>query len=138
MAVWLYRDKDWSENSSPENIIDFFIKDFHITNEETEITFTIDSKQSKPEQKTIAVDWKTLSWSQPRKRPTIPGLTVYARVDGSFAVWDPIKQLVAAHDSIRPHLIERYLIHRPVIELGRVGRLVRCCLLRLFLGSNSV
>lgn len=211
LAVWLYKDKDWPENSSPESIIDFFIKDFHITIEETaalfdtspssdlssipvfqadqvswddlqlyispapdsepeqggtlayleirgldpadhfvlepanrltlitgdnglgktfllecawwaltgiwadrpafpnpgtqkdktEITFTIEGRHSRPEKKTIAFDWKTSSWPQPRKRPTIPGLTVYARVDGSFAVWDPVKQLGAANDPVR-------------------------------------
>src|SRR5215813_8662175 len=38
-----------------------------------EITFTIEGRHSKPEQKTITFDWKTSSWPQPRKRPTIPG-----------------------------------------------------------------
>lgn len=69
--------------------------------ERTEITFTIEGKQSKPEQKTIAFDWKTQSWPQPRTRPTIPGLTVYARVDGSFAVWDPVQQLAGVNNPIR-------------------------------------
>ena len=37
----------------------------------------------------ISYDWRARGWSAPSKRPTIPGLIVYARVDGSFAVWDP-------------------------------------------------
>lgn len=57
-----------------------------------EITFAIEGKQSRGERKTIAFDWKTSSWPQPKNRPTIPGLIVYARVDGSFAVWDPARQ----------------------------------------------
>ncbi|MBI3796337.1 MAG: AAA family ATPase [Deltaproteobacteria bacterium] len=69
--------------------------------ERTEITFTIEGKHSKPEKKTIAFDWSTLTWPQPRKRPTIPGLTVYARVDGSFAVWDPAQQRGATNDPVR-------------------------------------
>ncbi len=28
-------------------------------------------------------------WQTPRKRPTLSGLVIYARVDGSFSVWDP-------------------------------------------------
>jgi hypothetical protein len=32
---------------------------------------------------------KENTWSKPEKRSTISGLVVYARVDGSFAVWDP-------------------------------------------------
>jgi hypothetical protein len=209
LAVWLYRDKDWPQDSLPENIVKFFTEDFHITadeastlfdmssppfpthifqaskvswdelqshlpqapdsepeqggilaylevrglgpgerfvlepanrltlitgdnglgktfllecawwaltgiwadrpafpnpgahREKTEITFTIEGKHSQPERKTIAFDWQTLSWPQPKKRPTIPGLTVYARVDGSFAVWDPVKQITSSPDPIR-------------------------------------
>lgn len=58
----------------------------------TEITFEIKGKAAKPERKTISFDWKALDWPTPKNRPTIPGLIVYARVDGSFAVWDPAKQ----------------------------------------------
>lgn len=60
--------------------------------EKVEITFAIKGAAAKPERKTIAFDWKTMAWPVPKKRPTIPGLIVYARVDGSFAVWDPAKQ----------------------------------------------
>ncbi len=38
----------------------------------------------------VTFNRETNSWPLPNGRPTIPGLTVYARVDGSFAVWDPI------------------------------------------------
>lgn len=67
----------------------------------TEITFSIKGEHAKPERKTITFDWKTLSWPQPKNRPTIPGLIVYARVDGSFAVWDPAKQFGGANDPNR-------------------------------------
>lgn len=63
------------------------------TRNKAEITFEIEGEQYNSVAKTIAFDWNTLSWPEPKKRPTIPGLTVYARVDGSFAVWDPAKQL---------------------------------------------
>jgi hypothetical protein len=39
----------------------------------------------------IAYDWGLQTWPDPKGRPTIPGLIVYARVDGSFAVWDPVR-----------------------------------------------
>jgi hypothetical protein len=60
--------------------------------EKAEITFEIEGENYKPEKKAISFDWKTQSWKHPKNRPTIPGLIVYARVDGSFAVWDPAKQ----------------------------------------------
>lgn len=43
------------------------------------------------QKRTITYDWKTHRWPAPKGRPTIPGLIVYARVDGSFAVWDPVR-----------------------------------------------
>lgn len=57
-----------------------------------EIIFGIEGEQSSGDRTTIAFDRKTSTWPQPKKRPTIPGLIVYARVDGSFAVWDPARQ----------------------------------------------
>ena len=59
-----------------------------------EITFAIAGERSRAERRTIPFDWKTQTWRHLRNRPTIPGLIVYARVDGSFAVWDPAKQAI--------------------------------------------
>ena len=44
------------------------------------------SGDSESENIQVSYDWKTQSWKLPKKRPTIPGLLVYAKVDGSFAV----------------------------------------------------
>lgn len=63
----------------------------HAHQDKVEITFAIKGSGAKPEHKTIAFDWKAMTWPAQKKRPTIPGLVVYARVDGSFAVWDPAK-----------------------------------------------
>lgn len=37
-------------------------------------------------------DWDNFNWPIQTDRPTIPGLIVYAKVDGSFAVWDPARK----------------------------------------------
>ncbi|HEX8494334.1 MAG TPA: AAA family ATPase [Pyrinomonadaceae bacterium] len=59
---------------------------------EPRITFQIAGEWgSKPEKLTILYDWDNHSWPTLEGRPTIPGLIVYARVDGSFAVWDPAR-----------------------------------------------
>ena len=63
-----------------------------------EISFAIEGEHSKAARKTIAFDWKSLSWPAPKNRPTIAGLIVYARVDGSFAVWDPARQALPGSD----------------------------------------
>ena len=57
-----------------------------------EIIFEIASEQSTFPREHIVYDWKSLSWPQLDKRPVIAGLIVYARVDGSYAVWDPVGQ----------------------------------------------
>lgn len=57
-----------------------------------EISFAIKGEASDAQKRTISFDWRSFSWPQPRNRPTIAGLIVYARVDGSFAVWDPARQ----------------------------------------------
>jgi hypothetical protein len=44
-----------------------------------------------PQERTIQYSWNTQSWPEPQGRPTLPGLVVYARVDGSCAVWDPAR-----------------------------------------------
>jgi hypothetical protein len=40
---------------------------------------------------TVRYDLKTQEWPAPKSRPTIDGLLIYARVDGSFAIWDPVR-----------------------------------------------
>jgi len=55
------------------------------------ITFAIEGELSRAQRRTITFDWKSRSWPPTKNRPTIPGLCVYARVDGSFAVWDPAR-----------------------------------------------
>jgi AAA domain, putative AbiEii toxin, Type IV TA system len=36
-------------------------------------------------------DFEQLEWPIPKHRPADPGMVLYARVDGSFAVWDPAR-----------------------------------------------
>ena len=66
--------------------------------DKVEISFEIKGLSTKGERTTISYDWKSMSWPLQKKRPTIPGLVVYARVDGSFAVWDPAKQGTSSLD----------------------------------------
>jgi hypothetical protein len=58
---------------------------------EASITFAIAGKKRRAQQTVIKYDWDSHSWPGAKGRPTLPGLVVYARVDGSFAVWDPIR-----------------------------------------------
>ena len=57
------------------------------------IEFSIQGAGRSPEKPVkISYDRTRLGWPAPNDgRRTIPGLIIYARVDGSFAVWDPIR-----------------------------------------------
>ncbi len=58
------------------------------------ITFAIagSNEREAAQNRTIQYDWERQRWPPPKKgRPTLPGLVIYARVDGSFAVWDPAR-----------------------------------------------
>jgi len=56
------------------------------------ITYHVVGKTSSDKgPKTAAYDFHSQTWTRPRGRPRIPGLVIYAAVDGSFAVWDPAR-----------------------------------------------
>ena len=60
---------------------------------EPKITFQIALKTGLSPKTSISYNWDAIGadkWPSPKRRPTIPGLLIYARVDGSFAVCDPV------------------------------------------------
>jgi len=70
----------------------------------------------------VPYDWKTQSWKPPKKRPTIPGLLVYVKVDGSFAVWDPAKEYLAAQELNESASTPRpYVFTRDEVWNGQIG-----------------
>ncbi|WP_052149858.1 AAA family ATPase, partial [Aphanizomenon flos-aquae] len=68
--------------------------------DEPVITFKI-SGDSESDTESIAYDWQLQRWNEIKNRSTIPGLLIYARVDGSFAVWDTAKQYLSSSSRIR-------------------------------------
>ena len=67
------------------------------------ITFAVGSGQ---QPFTSDYNWDTQTWKTPSSRNALPGVVIYARYDGSFAVWDPAKLPLADHEgrSTRRHL----------------------------------
>ena len=53
------------------------------------ISFDIAGKNKKSQSQSILYDNRNFSWRRNPNTQTIPGLIVYAIVDGSYAVWDP-------------------------------------------------
>lgn len=56
-----------------------------------EIRWTLVGKTGKAAHKTSQFDLSRQLWPWPAGRPSMPGLIVYARVDGGFSVWDPAR-----------------------------------------------
>ncbi|MBO1061150.1 MAG: ATP-binding protein [Aphanizomenon flos-aquae CP01] len=68
--------------------------------DEPVITFKI-SGDYESDTESISYDWQLQRWNEIKNRSTIPGLLIYARVDGSFAIWDTAKQYLSSSSRIR-------------------------------------
>lgn len=55
------------------------------------IGFAVAGKSKISQEKKVLYDNKNLTWKRSADTDTIPGLIIYALVDGSYAVWDPSK-----------------------------------------------
>ncbi len=56
-----------------------------------QISFQIGSKQGRLKKVTATYLPERQRWTEIKDRPQIPGLVIYARVDGSFAIWNPLR-----------------------------------------------
>jgi hypothetical protein len=80
------------------------------------------SDDSGPPRRTVVTyDRSANTWAAPAKRPTVPGLIVYARVDGSFAVWDPAQHGTA--NSSRKDRLSFFRFTRDQVLEGLDGRI---------------
>lgn len=92
-CAWWSLTGQWAERPALPNL--------HNSSTTATIAFAIAGKeQEAPRKRTIPYSWDTQGWPEPKDRPTIPGLIVYARVDGSFAIWDPIRHRVGNDRSV--------------------------------------
>ncbi len=87
---WWALTQNWAERPA---------EPFKISQSKTpKIKFSIsDGSQTKP--LTVKFSNSSLTWEKPEKVLSISGLVIYARVDGSFAVWDPINRVLSRKHS---------------------------------------
>ena len=63
------------------------------------LVFSIAGKSKVPQEETVLYDNKNLTWKRNNNTAAIPGLIIYALVDGSYAVWDPSKNTLDSMNS---------------------------------------
>lgn len=63
------------------------------------ISYAIAGKSKVATEKKVLYDNKNLTWKRAADTATIPGLIIYALVDGSYAVWDPSKSRTQSSNS---------------------------------------
>ncbi len=66
-----------------------------VAKRKSSISFTVSTKGGRSQQFTARYDWNHQTWTNPAKRDALPGLVIYARFDGAFAVWDPARLYVS-------------------------------------------
>jgi len=65
----------------------------------TSIAFQVGKSSQREKEQIITYSWKRRAWSLPSRSSSLPGLCIFAQVDGSFALWDPAKALLAREES---------------------------------------
>ncbi|MEO8616632.1 MAG: AAA family ATPase [Luteolibacter sp.] len=59
--------------------------------DDPKISYSVVGKAGKEVQSEARFDFQAQSWKGKAARPPIPGLVIYARIDGGFSVWDPAR-----------------------------------------------
>jgi hypothetical protein len=55
------------------------------------IEYAVIGKTGRPVENRSEFRFKTQTWVPKQARPAMPGLVIYARIDGGFSVWDPAR-----------------------------------------------
>jgi len=61
------------------------------------IAFSLTSLTGRPRDSAAAYNWDRQAWVVSPAARRLPGLVIYARFDGSFAIWDPARSQLAEH-----------------------------------------
>ncbi len=84
---WRALTQHWADERAAEP--------FKIGQKKTPFIRFVVSGNSESKPVTVKFSNKLLSWEKPDKAPSISGLVIYARVDGSFGIWDPVNRILS-------------------------------------------
>jgi predicted ATP-dependent endonuclease of OLD family len=88
---------------------------------DAKISFQLTAKsRSKEKRETVSFDWESQQWPKTSPGEGAAGLVIYARVDNSFAVWDPVsgkvQPPVGAKKPSSPLIFDKKEIIEGIIE----------------------
>lgn len=90
-AIWWSLTRIWPKDINPKVGSGNMIRPTCIS-KPAEITASFQTRSRKGGKTfTRTFNRKTQSWSVEQARPPIPGIVIYAQVDGSFSIWDPVR-----------------------------------------------
>lgn len=102
-----------------------------VDKDEPKITFSIERNGVSDKEQTARYNWDQLKWITPSRRNVLPGLCLYSQSDGSFAVWDPAKHILAGEERYSGREADaltrfsRSEVWNGVREPDQYGRIVR-------------
>jgi hypothetical protein len=82
-CIWWALTGEWLDQAiQPRN---------NVAKSTPKITFSVSTARGRTQEFSSNYNWDHQEWTLSAKRATVAGLVVYARFDGSFAVWDPAR-----------------------------------------------
>ena len=90
------------------------------------IAFSVGTGSRNLRPTTVKYNWDRRTWTKLTRREALPGLVVYARYDGSFAVWDPARLPSEATNKVEVFM-SLNKVWEGLTEEGQGGRLIHVC-----------
>ena len=89
-VIWFALTRCWPASVNKQLTSGYMAKPFR-TGQPASIDFDLKTDQGRDIEKIVEFDLQQQMWKLPKSRPPIPGVVIYAHIDGSFSVWDPNK-----------------------------------------------
>lgn len=83
-ACWYALTRTWADDR-------MILPDPDSDEKSPRIEYTVVGKTGGEASSSASFDFGSQSWKGSQGRPPIPGLVIYARIDGGFSVWDPAR-----------------------------------------------